>query len=102
MMTCRIQSIKLNIQHMRQPRHRVVIGGIHRSKCPFQAGESDAVLDAGIVQYVVGIVIVDERVIQHLIERRNADGSEKKGDKNSIARGAGHFGARKAKAFLLS
>ena len=64
----RIQSQKLDIQHVGKPRHGMPIGRMAGGQCPFQAFHRKSRLDMGVFGYVQVIIVIDELMGSHLPE----------------------------------
>jgi hypothetical protein len=72
-----------DVELVRQPRHRVPVGGVNARKGPANAGRGQAAEDVGIVGDVERIVVIDELMGADLgvngqddDRQRRADGSE--------------------------
>lgn len=66
MMTGRIQTKALNIQHMGEPRERVPIGSVAGRKSPLKALQCKSLLHMHIVGDVFIVVIRDKFVVFYL------------------------------------
>ena len=60
MMSGRLQSVELGIQHVREPGDRMPVGRVAGAESPVQAIEREAGLHPGIPGYVGGVVQGDE------------------------------------------
>jgi len=73
-MSRRAQPERLHIQHVRQPRQRMPIGFRSCSESPRHATRGQPLLNVPIRGDVVGIVVVDESILQRgVVEREGAE-----------------------------
>ncbi len=55
-----IESVQSTIEHVRYPCKRMPVAGVGAEKGPFEACERDAALYDGIVEDVLGIIVIHE------------------------------------------
>src|SRR5208283_2956134 len=68
-MTARIlQAIQLTIQHVREPREGVPVGGMSLGEGPDESFEGDSTFDLRILVHVLVIIVVDEPMPSRLAE----------------------------------
>jgi len=76
MMSPRLETVKLTIQHVRNGGQRMPIGSMHMSEGPLNPVEGETVRDPWILANVLIVVVVDELVPKRLA-KRNPDNARK-------------------------
>jgi hypothetical protein len=75
-----VQSEKLDIEHVRQPRHRMPIREIAGRHGPFRGRERESALYFGVLVDIAGIVEAEERVMPYGGEDEHRNRRESDGD----------------------
>src|SRR5437016_6937990 len=80
MVTSRLQSIYLAVEHMRDRRQRMPVHGVNMGECPGNAAEADAACYFSVLINVARIVVVNEVVPESLAKNKPGQRGEKKAD----------------------
>ena len=73
-MAKRVQSINLEVEHMRQPGHRVPVGSIRLSERPDHTFTGQSLVYMRVLGDITVVVKIKEPVVQHLrVDRKGGD-----------------------------
>lgn len=94
MMAGRIETIKLAVDHVRNPGERMPVAGMDMDEGPADAARRKAATDLRILEDVIAVIKVDEFVAQRLAKNEPGNRAEKNNDgerKPAIGCGAPRF-----------